>query len=280
MKKLLLIAGAPSHPPRMHEHRAGMLLLQRCLRAVPDLRVDLHDDGWVTSDDTLHEADAIALFADGGQGHPFLVGDRMAGLRSRVAAGMGLGCMHFAVDIPVERGATELQAWIGGYYQAGVSCNPIWLARFDRLPEHPITRGVRPFETNDEWYFDIQFADGYGDHLPTSTAAGTFWPILSATPSNEVRAGPYVYPKGPYPHILEQAGRREVLMWALERSDGGRAFGLTGGHFHDNWANADFRKVVLNALVWISGATVPPDGVGSALAPHELDQDLDPAVPA
>lgn len=280
MKRLLLIAGAPSHRARMHEHRAGMLLLQRCLGAVAGLQVDLHVDGWVRSDAALLEADAIALFADGGQAHPFLSDERLAALGTRVATGIGLGCMHFAVDIPVERGAAELKAWIGGHYQAGVSCNPIWLARFVRLPEHPITRGVRPFETNDEWYFAIQFADGYGGTGPTSTAAGTFWPILCATPSNEVRAGPYVYPKGPYPHILAQAGRPEIVMWALERSDGGRAFGLTGGHFHDNWANGDFRKVVLNALVWIAGATVPPDGVASSLAPHELDQDLDPAVPS
>ena len=34
-KKLVLIAGKPSHPPRMHEFRAGSLLLQKCLASVP-----------------------------------------------------------------------------------------------------------------------------------------------------------------------------------------------------------------------------------------------------
>lgn len=264
----------------MHEHRAGLLLLQRCLRAVSDLRVEVHDDGWAKHDEALQEADAIVLFADGGQGHPFLEGDRIETLRTLVTQGIGLGCMHFAVDIPIEHGAAELKAWIGGHYQAGVSCNPIWPARFESLPEHPITRGVHPFETNDEWYFDIQFADGYGGTRPTSTAAGTFWPILVATPSSDVRNGPYVYPKGPYRHILERAGRQEIVMWALERADGGRAFGLTGGHFHDNWADADFRKVVLNALVWTSGATVPPNGVSSRVTRQDLDRNLDPKQPA
>ncbi len=35
-------------------------------------------------------------------------------------------------------------------------------------------------------------------------------------------------------------------MWAVERPNGGRGFGFTGGHFHDNWGNADFRKTILN----------------------------------
>lgn len=77
----------------------------------------------------------------------------------------------------------------------------------------------------------------------------TFVSILSATPSDATRDGPYVYPKGPYPHIQAAKGRLETMMWAVERKDGGRGFGFTGGHFHDNWGNEPFRKVVLNALV-------------------------------
>ena len=30
-KKLVLIAGKPSHPPLMHEFRAGSILLEQCL---------------------------------------------------------------------------------------------------------------------------------------------------------------------------------------------------------------------------------------------------------
>jgi hypothetical protein len=58
-------------------------------------------------------------------------------------------------------------------------------------------------------------------------------------------------------------GMPEHVMWAIERPGGGRGFGFTGGHWHHNWAHNDFRKVVLNALVWIAGLEVPPDGVPS-----------------
>jgi len=55
----------------------------------------------------------------------------------------------------------------------------------------------------------------------------------------------------------------EHVAWAYERPDGGRGFGFTGGHWHWSWAHNDFRKLVLNALVWITGAEVPPGGVQS-----------------
>jgi hypothetical protein len=56
-------------------------------------------------------------------------------------------------------------------------------------------------------------------------------------------------------------GMPEHLGWAYERADGGRGFGFTGGHDQINWAHNDFRKIVLNGLVWAAGFEVPPDGV-------------------
>jgi hypothetical protein len=68
-------------------------------------------------------------------------------------------------------------------------------------------------------------------------------------------------------------------MWTTERPDGGRGFGLTGGHTHTNWANDAFRRVVLNALVWVTGANVPPAGVQSNLTTADLELDLDQPAP-
>lgn len=65
------------------------------------------------------------------------------------------------------------------------------------------------------------------------------------------------------------------MMWSIERADGGRGFGFTGGHFHDNWANGNFRKVVLNALLWSAHAEVPENGVESKVTSNELEANLD-----
>ena len=66
------------------------------------------------------------------------------------------------------------------------------------------------------------------------------------------------------------------MMWAIERPDGGRGFGFTGGHFHDNWSNDSFRKTILNALLWLAKVEVPKDGVESTVAKADLDANLDP----
>jgi hypothetical protein len=85
-----------------------------------------------------------------------------------------------------------------------------------------------------------------------------------------------VYPKGPYKHIQEAKGRSEAMMWATERADGGRGVGFTGGHVHRNWGDDNYRKVVLNALLWVSKVEVPKDGVASAVTDDDLRANLDP----
>jgi hypothetical protein len=35
--------------------------------------------------------------------------------------------------------------------------NPHWDANFKEFPVHPISEGVKPFATNDEWYFYMRF---------------------------------------------------------------------------------------------------------------------------
>ena len=91
-----------------------------------------------------------------------------------------------------------------------------------------------------------------------------------------MRDGPYVAPKGPYPHIQAAKGRPEAMMWVVERADGGRGMGFTGGHFHDHWGNENFRKVVLNSLVWLAKAVVPANGIESKVSPADLEVNLDP----
>ena len=79
--------------------------------------------------------------------------------------------------------------------------------------------------------------------------------------------------------LTKVVGLTTAMMWAVERPDGGRGFGFTGGHFHDNWGNDDFRKVVLNATLWIAKAEIPEKGVQSTVSKEDLDANLDPKKP-
>jgi len=68
--------------------------------------------------------------------------------------------------------------------------------------------------------------------------------------------------------ILEKDGgdpRASAVGWAVERDDGGRGWGFTGGHFFANWWIPEFRKLVLNAIAWTAKIEVPPGGIESTL---------------
>lgn len=265
-KKLLLIAGRPSHPPGAHEFRAGCLLLQQCLQDVPGLTTFVYSNGWPESPAAFEGADAVVIYADGGGGHPALQGDHLQFLGKLIEKGVGFGCMHYACEVPKDKAGREFLDWVGGYYEHQYSVNPMWTPDFTVYPDHPVCRGVAPFAVRDEWYFNLRFRPEMEGITP----------ILVAKPSDAVRQGPYVYPRGPYDHIVAASGRDEIMMWVCEGANERRGFGFTGGHFHDNWGNDQFRKVVLNALLWVAKVDVPRNGVKSSLNAEQLKQNLDP----
>ena len=67
---------------------------------------------------------------------------------------------------------------------------------------------------------------------------------------------------------------------AKQRQDGGRGAGITGAHFHKNWANDSFRKQVLNAIAWCAKLDVPKGGVMSPkISEDMLNENLDKRKP-
>ena len=265
-RKIILIAGKPSHGPGDHEFRAGSLLLKKCLDGVPGIKAEVHDLGWPKDESAFDGAAAVLIYADGSGGHPAVQGNHLKLIGDLVKKGVGFGCAHYGVEVLKDKGGPEFLDWIGGYYEHQFSCNPMWKPEFTEFPQHAITRGVKPFAVVDEWYFNMRFR-----HEMKGVT-----PILIAKPSDAVRDGPYVYPKGPYPHIQEAKGRAEAMMWVYERPDGGRGLGFTGGHKHVNWGNENFRKVVLNGLLWLAKAEVPANGVESTVTEEDLMANLDP----
>jgi type 1 glutamine amidotransferase len=276
LKKLVIVAGRPSHPPRMHEFNAGVQLLHKCLAGSA---VEPHFvlNGWPEDESIFNDAAAVVFYMDGGKGHEVVKqeGRRLKMIEQWAQKGVGLGFMHFGVEVVPDQAGAEFKRWIGGHYEHEHSCNPIWEASFESFPDHPVARGVKPFKIKDEWYFNIRFAGDIAGNQPTEVSGLKFVPILVASPTDETRDGPYVYPKGPYKHIQANKGRAETMMWTVERTDGGRGMGFTGGHFHDNWANENYRKVILNSFYWLAKVDVPKDGVVS-LAATDINANLDP----
>lgn len=266
-KKLVMVAGKPSHGPGQHEFRAGCMFLQKCLKEnFPQLVTEVYSGGWPTDPTAFDNADAVFFFADGGRGHPVLQSNRLGQINALAQRGVGIACLHYAVEVTKDKGGAEFLAWMGGYFEPHWSVNPHWtLAQTVLAKDHPITRGVKPFEINDEWYYNMRFVE------PTKGLTM----ILTAVPPDTTRERP----DGPHsnnPAVRANRGGREALAWAYERDGGGRGFGCTGGHFHANWANDDFRKLMLNALAWTAGLDVPSDGIVAAVTEDDLAANLDP----
>jgi type 1 glutamine amidotransferase len=265
-KRIVFIAGPPSHGPGDHEHRAGCLLLSKCVNQVPGISSVVYSNGWPSDVKAFVGADAVIIYSDGGEGNPAIRPERFKVLDGLMKKGVGLGCLHYAVEVPKEQGGAEFLKWIGGYFETFWSVNPTWKADFKVLPQHPMTRGVQPFAILDEWYYHMRFPEGMKDVTP----------ILTAVPPDSTRGNPGVNDAhGGNPEVQKHLGEPEHMMWAIERPDGGRGFGFTGGHYHKNWGNDNFRKIVLNAILWSAKADVPAGGVDCQVSADDLKQNLD-----
>ena len=268
-KRIVMIAGKPSHGPGEHEHRAGVLLFQKCLANFPGIQVEVYTNGWPADSSVLTGAAAVVIYSDGGGGHPALQDDHLQQLGSLMKQGVGLALIHYAVEPTIEKGQGEFLDWVGGCFEINRSVNPMWAADFKTLPEHPIARGVRPFKLRDEWYFNLRFRDGMKGVTPVLTAVP---PLATMDRADGPHEG------NPAVRAAVQRGDLQTVAWAGERADGGRGFGFTGGHFHRNWGDDNFRKVVLNGILWVAKVEVPPDGVPSTVTAADLEQNLDPKV--
>jgi hypothetical protein len=99
-KNIVLVAGKVSHGKGEHEFRAGALLLADALNQVPGIHASVASNGWPAEVGILQSADAILLFADGGDNHPAIIPDRLKVLDELAAKGVGIGAAHYGVEVP------------------------------------------------------------------------------------------------------------------------------------------------------------------------------------
>jgi len=245
-KKVVFVAGKPSHGYAGHEHNAGCLLLARLLNEnVPGVLATVYRNGWPQDPTAFDCADALVLFSDGGSGNPVI--PHLSQVDALAKRGVGLAFLHYAVEVPKEVAGRQFLDWIGGYFETFWSVNPHFKAEFKSFPQHPITRGVRPFAIDDEWYYHMRFRPNMEGVTP----------VLTCVPPDSTRERK----DGPHsnnPTVRAGKGQPEHVGWARQRPDGGRGFGFTGGHWQWNWANDSFRTWCSTASYGWPGWTCPP----------------------
>lgn len=248
--KVILIAGSDSHPHGAHEFLAGCNLIKNKLdKSMGDkIETVLVKKDWPEDESVFDGATAVVIYSDGRAKHP--LNDRHEFIGRLVDQGVGLAMMHYACDVPAGPQGENFKKWIGGYYENKWSINPHWTCDSILHKDHPISKSVKNFSVNDEWYFNMRWAD-QPFHVD----------ILQGIPDKVTRTT-----RGAknLKHIQQRLGEKETLLWAVERKDGGRGFGFTGGHNHHNWQHDEYRKLVLNAIVWLAKVEVPKGGVESS----------------
>ena len=267
-KKVVFVAGTRSHGYGNHEHRAGSKLLARLLEEnTENITTKVYTEGWPEDPTAFDNADSIIMFSNGGGGHMAI--PHMDSLKEHMERGVGLGAIHYAVEVPAGEAGDNFLKWIGGHFDTHWSVNPFWTPEFDSFPEHEVSRHLKAFKIRDEWYYHMRFTENFDSVIP----------IFSALPPEDS----LTRNDGPHsnnPHVRAAVLEREEpqhVMWLYERTTmPGRGFGFTGAHYHWNWGHPEFRAAVLNAIVWSAGAKVPEGGVPTpVLSLEELEANID-----
>lgn len=228
-KRVLLIGQGPDgHPPQTHEFLAGVRILDHLLAGVPDVEATTAngDEPWPEGPKLLDQADAVVLFLSQGGRWMRSDPDRYEALGRLAERGGGIVALHWAVGAKDAEYIEPCLRFLGGchggpdrmYVKAETTLAP---AR----PRHPIATGIEPVRILEEIYYELKFT-------PRSPGVA---PVLTA----------------------EVEGRPQTAAWAWERPDGGRSFGFVGLHYHANWSERVYRRLVVQAILWTLNRPVP-----------------------
>ncbi len=233
-KKLLLLFQSPDgHPPQTHEYEAGVTLLAKLLKPTPGLEVTAlrADSPWKEGPELLERTDGAVLFL--AEGARWIQSDpaRFKAFAKLVNRGGALVVLHWAMgakDAQYVDGAVQLLGWCHGgpdrkYQVVTTEAKPAGV--------HPVTSGIGPFRVHDEFYYQLK--------APAAKQATMPQPLLTVAID----------------------GKDEKVSWAWERPDGGRSFGFSGLHFHENWKLPEYRRLVVQGVLWSLKLPIPKEGI-------------------
>jgi hypothetical protein len=264
VRKIVFIADKRPHGPKgNHEFVPGAVYLAKTINAVyPSAYAVVYTQDRMPKD--LSHADAVIVLMN--HGGPAV----NAATKAAMEKGAGFMAIHFGVEVNKGEQGDAYLKWMGGYFETFYSVNPWWTPRFESIPEHPTTRGVKPFSVNDEWYYHMRFVEGMKGVTPILSAVA---PLETVKEASSARGG------NPMVYEAVKAKKPQHMAWAYERPDGGRGFGFTGYHRYSNLENDSFRTLLLNAVTWVSKLEVAKDGVpAKSMTAKDLEQLYQEAV--
>lgn len=247
--KIVLIAGSNYFKPGEHEYVAGCAVLADLLKQTPGVAPVLALD-WPKRPETLNGVKAVVCLFDGGDKHALLAADRMAQVRKLADEGVGLVGFHQFVDVPKDVG-DRMRDLMGAAWEKGYSQRAHWVTRFGTFAEHPVSRGVAPFQIDDGWLFKLRF-------VPEMKGVTPLLRTVSPTAASQ--------------ELTDEA----IVAWLYERPNGGRSFNFTGTHLHASLSEEGYRRFLVNGILWSAGLEILKTGAPVSLTSEGLNKYLKP----
>lgn len=234
--KVLFIGKQPDHPFATHMYLHTGEMLSECLKLSENIETVV-SDGWPNDPATLEGVSTIVLYMT--PAAEFLLdGPHRAEFEELMKQGVGLATLHWASSVHqknFERLGPRWMSYLGGTWVSNVGLHTGKSPLRQLAPDHPISRGWDEYEIHDEYYLN-----------PTITEKAT--PILR----------------------VMAADKPVVVGWAFERSNGGRSFGTTLGHYYRNFQHEPFRRMIVNSILWTAKVEVPKNGARVKLSAEKL----------
>jgi type 1 glutamine amidotransferase len=225
LHRILLVASQPDHPWASHMYEQECRLLGKCLENVPGVRAEI-SVGWPADLKQTQDIRAVVFYCKHA-GDILLSEPHREQCERLLKEGAGLTAIHWSTGADVKYGPEYLNL-LGGWFNrahSGIKIGDAQLIKVD--PKHPICNGWKGWPIHDEFYLNLRF---HKDARPLLT--------------------------------VNVDGKEQVVGWTFQRPDsnGGRSFGTTLGHFHDNFAREDFRRMLVNGILWTAHVEVPAEG--------------------
>jgi type 1 glutamine amidotransferase len=231
--KILFIGKNPDHPYGSHMYLHTCGVLARCVELTPGVKAVV-SNGWPKDARTLDGVKAIVVYASPAA-EMLLEGPHRAEVDALMKKGVGLVTIHWASSVnqkDLDRLGPTWLGYLGGTWVSNVGLSGGKSPLKQLIPEHPVCRGWKEFEIDDEYYLD-----------------------------------PVIKQAKPLLQVRERKGKDVVVGWVYERPDGGRAFATTLGHPYANFQIDAFRRMIVNGILWSAHVEVPKDG-----APVNVDE--------
>ena len=234
--KVVFVGKEPDHPFGTHMYMHTGNMLSKCLALTNGVET-IVSQGWPKDTSVLDGASTIVIYTSPAA-EMLLDAPHRDQVDALMKQGVGLVTIHWASSIRKENvdriGPTWL-SYLGGTWVSNVGLHTGKSPLKQLQPDHPISRGWKEYELHDEYYLN-----------PTITDAAT--PLLQVTAQ----------------------GRPVVVGWAYERPDGGRSFGTTLGHYYRNFQREEFRRMIVNAILWSAQVEIPQSGATVSLSEEHL----------